>query len=381
MSRGEIEESVAVEFALSEDEFAAASRILSLAAVRSRRAMWPLLGGLFLMVLLAWIAAAFANPGALPQGMATGALIAGGFLVVLAGVASTPWMRESFARRRFRDPRFVALRSKRRIAATAAGLAFSGPTETLLPWSSLAGFRRVPLGLVIDWAPNAFEIAPRRAFPNDAAFDRFERVLRRYCEGAVGAAPAGAPPHREAAASQAGISFVLTLADLVDFAYVTKRRGFARRHMRFLSFAVVMALLMGFVLVANRRDLTWPDADDALMILALVAFIAALALGLWYADPWLDRQLFRSMARVNADRELGPVQIEIAAEGLVVTRAAGRGQIPWRSLIAVEAGPSAVYLFTTPDQAQIVPRRALASDAAFAAFLEAVRQGRRDAGL
>lgn len=84
-------------------------------------------------------------------------------------------------------------------------------------------------------------------------------------------------------------------------------------------------------------------------------------------------------AWVNAGRELGPARAEIAPEGLAVTRETERSQIAWGSLIAVEAGPSALYLFTTPEQAHIIPRGAFADAAAFDAFVGAIDRYRRDA--
>jgi hypothetical protein len=230
------------------------------------------------------------------------------------------------------------------------------------------------LGVGIDWSPQALEVVPRSAFNGEAELDRFLRHLRRYHEqakatGAIG--PASAPSE---GASGLVVSYTLTAEDVVEFKYFVSGRRFLRRHMRAISFTGAMTFFAAFSMVLNRDTLTWPDGEDWAVILTVLTFISALAAGLWYGEPWFDRRFFRKTVGAAAP---SPSRAEIAPEGLRVTEGDVRSEVAWRTLVAVEAGPGAIYLFITPNQAYIIPRRAFADAGALDDFVAAIEERRR----
>ena len=377
-----------VEFALTEDEFVAAAfiptRLRQSALGRSnrRRALWLIFGtagGIWVLILLgsaiaqhAWGVWAYGE--VLREWLVTVPIV----VLLTVGVAACIrlwWPRR--LRRRFRDPRYAAFAGRRRFAVTPEGLAVSGAAEALLPWSSLAGTRRFPAGLTIDLSQTTHDFIPRRAFADDAALDRFERLVQRHCESAK--APAPPAPSVSAGAAEAdapAISYTLTLEDDVAFLYFCNRRTFARRHQRFISFTGCTLAIVGLIFALNSKSLAhWPDPEEGLALAVVLLLIAGAAVGFWYAEPGLDRRLYRMIARGRgAEKRKGPARVEIAAEGVHLTADDGRRALPWPSIIAVETGAEALYLFLTPEQAHIIPRRAFPDDAAFDAFVAAIRR-------
>jgi hypothetical protein len=189
---------------------------------------------------------------------------------------------------------------------------------------------------------------------------------------ATGAIPPASAPSE--GASGLVVSYTLTAEDVVEFKYFVSRRRFLRRHMRAIGFTGAMTFFAAFSIVIDRNTLTWPDGEDWAVILTVLTFISALGAGLWYGEPWFDRRLFRKMVGAAAP---SPSRAEIAPEGLRVTEGDVRSEVAWRTLVAVEAGPGAIYLFITPNQAYIIPRRAFADAGALDDFVAAIEERRR----
>jgi hypothetical protein len=124
----EPEESAAIEFTLSEDEFVAAGLTPSRLASDNRLRPWLKLGAIWGVGALLCVGAyAFVLSDAALLILPVAAPVALGLLVGLMR-----WHAPARLRRKFRDQRFAAFRQPRRIEASADGLAFSGPTSSLV---------------------------------------------------------------------------------------------------------------------------------------------------------------------------------------------------------------------------------------------------------
>jgi hypothetical protein len=180
-----------------------------------------------------------------------------------------------------------------------------------------------------------------------------------------------------AVAAKGSISVSLTRRDFEDFAVFAALAGpFARtvvfRRLQLLLLPVAAVLIL--VLIALALDL--PVLGGGVFghfspwmrwaIVALAGIVAAAWLGLPYAvRVWVRR----GIATPQYDALLQPLELSLSGAGVACDNASGAIVTPWQAVRAVAVVNAAIYVFTAPFQAIIVPRRSFSDAAAFDDFV------------
>jgi hypothetical protein len=189
-------------------------------------------------------------------------------------------------------------------------------------------------------------------------------------------------------AAKGSIPVSLTRRDYEDFAVFAALSGpFARtvvfRRLQILLLPVAAVLI--FFLIALALDLPVlgggvfghfsPWMRSAMV--ALAGIVAAAWLGLPYAvRVWVRR----GIAAPHYDALLQPFELSLSSAGITCDNASGAILTPWQAVRAVAVVNAAIYVFTAPFQAIIVPRRSFADAAACDDFVAEISPYQAQAG-
>jgi hypothetical protein len=178
------------------------------------------------------------------------------------------------------------------------------------------------------------------------------------------------------------VEFALDVKDYAEYSvFVETRSRFRVRAVRRLVLFSVGPAAVAIDLAFGIHPKLYQQAGGMVGLIVVALFIGgALVLLSWLTRPTMTRFAARRRFR---DGTFGaytkPQKVEISAEGIRFTGAAGESLTPWSAVVDIAAEPNAIYFLVTSLSAYIVPRRAFSTVADFNGFLRSARQYRASA--
>jgi len=164
------------------------------------------------------------------------------------------------------------------------------------------------------------------------------------------------------------IQFDLDQNDILRFAEQHITRSPTKRRMDWFFMVVpTTALFLGFLYVARAKPLHG-------VLVGLFAAAVYLAVGLLAGPPAMRTFLRRTFNDGPQHAWLGHHVVEVSEEGVSDTGDHGQLTIRWSGIGRVREDEHYVYLYTQPDAALVVPKRAFADPAEARELVASARQ-------
>jgi len=175
------------------------------------------------------------------------------------------------------------------------------------------------------------------------------------------------------------IEYEITLDDLVALTLYHSETAPGMRRNRVLLLGMGGVLLLFAVATTFSTD--WKAALSSPMGFLLTILPIVLPIGLLYytLSPGMrSRQAKFMVARTYKDGKghnvFGKHTLTVSPEGLVETIGATEYRTAWASVERIGVTPEYVFIYTSPIQASVVPRRAFADEAASQEFIRTIQE-------
>lgn len=196
--------------------------------------------------------------------------------------------------------------------------------------------------------------------------------------------PAERPSHVTVAEQPDGtrihqIDVEIGVDDIVDFnAFHVTESPAGRRQTR--SRRIVLAIYAAILAAPSLSSLAEPSRLDWLMV-SLFAFVCVL-IPAWPAIQRVAvrRSIRSAYASARNLGSLGPRQVTLTPREIRIRGPYTDDRVHWIAIENVEAGSSALYLYTSGANGYVIPRRAFASDSEFDSFVALAREYQARAG-
>jgi hypothetical protein len=192
------------------------------------------------------------------------------------------------------------------------------------------------------------------------------------------------------------VAYVSNAEDLLAFALVDEREGprlFPKRRGRvwprvFILWGVLLVVL-ALVLAVEANQGKWPDSGGTpgllqALLVTFVVFVPIIYAAKWIAS-WTGLHRFRLAIDIRVGIERGrirsmePVCIEMTPDALRTQTPDAETTRMWSHVLFVVRGPDGIYMYLSPFEAVLVPRRAFRDDAEFEHFHQAAVEAQRAA--
>lgn len=175
--------------------------------------------------------------------------------------------------------------------------------------------------------------------------------------------------------------FTVTEAEFVAFSvYTAKDSRFHRRRFR-LGLVAASLTLLGLFAWNFIGGIDWERGWDPVTVILVMAvtlvFLVVVLLGWFVIAPLVLRMQGRMRFRGKGYETMrGPTRFELAEAGLRVQGKNFDSLVRWPAIIEAVVAPGVLYLYTSPIQGFLVPKRAFPDTATFDAFVATVQEHR-----
>lgn len=175
----------------------------------------------------------------------------------------------------------------------------------------------------------------------------------------------------------AGVDYDLGVDDQVNFALHFNRHSEIARKQKvglilFPVFAIAFAVLLGWL---KERSVGWISKPD--FFLPVIIFMGIYSL---FKTPFFVERYSRSVYQKEATKEGGRAEylfgknhVDLLPDGLLHQSEHGEMKINWPSIVNIESNPDYLFIYRTPTNAIIIPKRAFPNSVAYQKFEEELK--------
>jgi hypothetical protein len=167
------------------------------------------------------------------------------------------------------------------------------------------------------------------------------------------------------------VNVELTMDDIVAFNNFHHDHSPTLRRQKYLV-SVLLVIAAGIAILAVILKPSLARKSDVWLWIPVLLIGAAVYPAIYRA--WLSRVVRGMFSEGSLEPLLGRKEVSITPVEIVETGASRSTTVRWSCVQRIEQAPDVLYVYISATEAIVLPRRAFADEAAFAAFHAAARQ-------
>jgi hypothetical protein len=164
------------------------------------------------------------------------------------------------------------------------------------------------------------------------------------------------------------ITYTVTITDMKAFLRHHRRVSPAMRRVRFVTLILFSGISLDTTIRTKGPSIAFHITYFFVMLTACLIIVFVLFSIMNWVVQW---SAFRAGDRHGV---LGQHTITLTPEALYERTAVNESKALWRSLYRIDGSPQHIFIFTQPNGAHVIPRRAFPTSADADAFLETAKK-------